>query len=105
MGLDQSGLAALSADASRYWPETAKEIGEAYGAPQGPLGQGFVTPDFIGPMPPTAMRTTPFRNEIPTRAMEGMMDMNSPIAEDEFQALVRRLFTPAQQGRPGSVWM
>jgi len=108
MGLDTTGLAELSAGASRYWPENAKEISEAWGQmlpPPDAARAGFVSPGFIGPMPPVAQRNTPFRNEIPTRAFGGMMDPNAPVGEDEFRALIQRFFQPAQQGRPGSTWM
>jgi hypothetical protein len=107
MGLDQTGLAALLNQRATHWPmeDMDRVVGEERtGYPMGPQGQGFVTPNFIGPMPPVAQRTTPFRNEIPTRAFEGVMDPNAPVAHDEYQALVRRLFQEAQPGRLGSSW-
>jgi hypothetical protein len=107
MGLDQTGLAALLNQRATHWPmeDMDRVVGEERtGYPMGPQGQGFVTPNFIGPMPPVAQRTTPFRNEIPTRAFEGVMDPNAPVADDEYQALVRRLFQAARPGYPGSSW-
>jgi hypothetical protein len=108
MGLDQTGLAALLNQRATHWPmeDMGRVVGEERtGYPMGPQGQGFVTPNFIGPMPaPPQLRNMPLRGEIPTRAFEGVMDPNAPVADDEYQALVRRLFQEARPGFPGSSW-
>lgn len=102
MGLDTSALAELSAGAAKYWPDNARAFSEAPGMLQGP--PGFIDPTFIGPPRPPEYANMPRREEIGSAAYGRMMDPNTPVGEDEYRALIQRLFQVQQPGYGGSQW-
>jgi hypothetical protein len=89
--MDTGGLAAMiGATRGTHWPLDAPGLSEAPGQLQAPRGTDFVDPTFIGPMEPVQQWNNPIHMRRSIR--EGMMDMQEPVAEDEYRALIRRLW-------------